>query len=74
MKPFTDVQAALQFLQSFEGSARDLRLPIHDSMQDPLGMNMALILDHLLSREWEPDGFQQMDGYRIYKWRALDAT
>ena len=69
MKPFTDVQAALEFVASYRGSACDLRLPIDDSMRDPIGMNMALILDHLLGREWEPDGYEQMDGYRVYKYK-----
>jgi hypothetical protein len=69
MKPFTDVQTALEFIESFQGRARDLRLPIDDSMQDPVGINMAIILDRLLAREWEPDGYEQMDGYRIYKYK-----
>jgi hypothetical protein len=69
MKPFTDVQAALIFVRAFHGSARDLRLPIDDSLQDPIGINMALILNYLLTREWEPDGYEQMNGYRIYRYK-----
>jgi hypothetical protein len=68
-EPFTDVQAALDFVRSFRGTARELRLPIDDSLQDPVGMNMALILDCLLAREWEPDGYEQMKGFRVYKYR-----
>ena len=69
MDPFRDVQAALEFVKLFQGSARDLRRPIHESMQDSIGMNMALILDHLLARECEPDGYEQMNGYRICKYK-----
>ena len=69
MKPFTDVGAALEFVKSFRGSAEELRLPIDDSLQDPVGMNIALILDHLLGREWEPNGYEQMSGYRIYRYK-----
>jgi hypothetical protein len=69
MEPFTDIQAALEFVASYRGSARELRLPIDDSMQDPVGMNMALILDAPLAREWEPDGYEQMDGYRVYRYK-----
>ena len=69
MKPFTDVGAALEFVKSYRGSAAELELPIADSLQDPVGLNMSLILDHLLSREWEPAGYDQMDGYRIYRYK-----
>jgi hypothetical protein len=51
MRPFTEIEAALEFVKSFRGSAEDFRLPIDDSLQDPVGMNMALIVDHLLGRE-----------------------
>jgi hypothetical protein len=69
MKPFTDVKAALEFAKSFQGSAREFQLPIDDSLQDPIGLNMALVLDYLLTREWEPDGYEQKDGDRIYRYR-----
>lgn len=69
MKPFTDIEAAVEFAKSFRGTAEQFRLPIDDSLQDPLGMNMALILDHLLARDWEPAGYEQMDGYRVYRYK-----
>jgi hypothetical protein len=69
MKPFTDVQAVLQFVASFEGSARDFQLPIDNSLQDPVGINMAIIVERILARRWEPAGYDQMDGYRIYRYK-----
>jgi hypothetical protein len=69
MKPFTDIEAALEFVRSFRGTAEELRLPIDDSLQDPVGMNMALVVDHLLGGEWEPAGYEQMSGYRIYRYK-----
>lgn len=69
MKPFTEIEAALAFVKSFRGSAEELQLPIDDSLQDPVGLNMALLVDHMLGREWEPAGFEQMPGYRIYRYR-----
>jgi hypothetical protein len=33
-------------------------------------MNMALIVDHLLGREWEPAGYEQMSGYRVYRYKS----
>ena len=70
MKPFTDVRAALESVRSYRRSPEELRLPIADSLQDPVGLNMSLILDHLLSRKWEPAGYEQMDGYRIYRYKG----
>jgi hypothetical protein len=32
-------------------------------------MNMAMITDGILAREWEPDGYIQQKGYRIYKYK-----
>jgi hypothetical protein len=69
MKPFTEIEAALEFVKSFRGCAGELLLPIDDSLQDPVGMNMALIVDHLLGREWEPAGYEQMSGYRVYRYK-----
>ena len=69
MKPFTEIEAALEFVKSFRGSEKELRLPIDDSLQDPIGLNMTLLLDRLLERDWEPAGYEQMSGYRIYRYR-----
>ena len=30
---------------------------------------MAVITDGILAREWEPDGYIQEHGYRIYKYK-----
>ncbi len=31
---------------------------------------MAIIGDTVLSRGWYPDGFEQHDGYRVYKYKS----
>ena len=36
-------------------------------MNDPMGMNMAIIAARILKRGYIPDGFDQKDRYRIYK-------
>jgi hypothetical protein len=68
MKPFTAIEAAPEFVASFRGSAKELRLPMDDSLQDPIGLNMTVLVDHFLGREWEPAGYEQMSGYRIYRY------
>lgn len=41
---------------------------ISDELNDPMGMNMAIIADGILKAGYIPDGFNQKDGYRIYKY------
>jgi hypothetical protein len=38
---------------------------------DPVGINMAIIADAILAREWEPDGYTEASGYRIYKYKTM---
>lgn len=71
MSPFTDVHEAIRYVHSFSGRPVEFHLPISDALQDPLGMYMALITDKILSRGWEPDGYDQMNGYRIYRYKEM---
>ena len=43
-------------------------LIIADELLDPMGMNMAIIADGILKKGYMPNGFEQKDGYRIYKY------
>lgn len=72
MKPFTDVQEAVRYIQNFTGHPEEFELPISDSLQDPTGMSMACITDEVLSRDWEPNGYDQKDGYRIYHYKEME--
>jgi hypothetical protein len=69
--PFTDVQEAVQYVLSFPGRPEEFKLPISDSLQDPIGMNMTLITDKILARGWEPDGYEQKKGHRIYRYKEM---
>ena len=69
VKPFSIVSEAVLYVDALQGTASELRLPITDVLQDELGLNMALILDHVLARGWLPDGYEQRDGYRIYRYK-----
>ena len=42
---------------------------ISESLIDPMGMNMAIIADEILKLGYMPDGYEQKDGYRIYKYK-----
>lgn len=34
---------------------------------------MAMITDDILDRGWEPDGYVQENGFRIYKYKEMEA-
>lgn len=50
------------FNESFE------TLWISDTLNDPMGLNMAMIVDEILKTGYMPDGFEQKSGFRIYKY------
>ncbi len=41
-------------------------------MNDEIGINMAIITDGILAKDWFPNGFVQKDGYRIYEYVDAD--
>lgn len=68
MEPINRIEQVKLFIESFEGEPEEFQLPISDELQDPIGMNMAIITDIVLKRGWMPDGFLQKEGFRIYKY------
>jgi hypothetical protein len=71
MKPITTVEEAQRVVRSYQGRIEDFRLPIAEALLDPVGINMALIADSILAREWEPDSYVQENGFRIYRYKKL---
>lgn len=72
MNPITTIEEATRIIEEYQGAASDFLLPIADSLQDPVGMNMAIITDAILARDFMPDGFEQKDSYRLYKYKDLE--
>lgn len=70
MKPFADVDAARDAVEEHSGSPEDFQLPISDQIQDPMGITMAIITDAVLARGCDLDGFEQCDGYRVYRYKS----
>jgi hypothetical protein len=70
-KPIASVQDALKLIDSFSGNPRDFELAVADALNDAIGINMAIITERILKRGWEPDGFTQESGYRLYKYKNL---
>ncbi len=73
MKPARSIEEAQELIASYVGCPEEFRLPISDQLQDPVGINMAIITDTILKRGWEPDGYTQEQGFRIYKYKELGA-
>jgi len=69
-EPFKEIDRAVEFIRSFTGEADELKLPISNSLNDPLGMNMAIILDVILEKGFIPDGFEQHQDYKIYRYKS----
>lgn len=66
--PLTNIYSALSLIDGFTGRPEEFVLAISDALQDPMGVNMALITDKVLERGWLPAGFEQKDGYRLYRY------
>jgi hypothetical protein len=72
MEPFTRIEDALAYAESYEGAAEDFTLLISDSLLDPMGANMAIITDKVLKKGFMPNGFEQKAGYRVCKYKTLE--
>jgi hypothetical protein len=68
IEPIRNVAEAISLIESFAGRPEDFTLPISDGLQDPMGMNMAVITDAVLAKGWMVDGFEERDGYRVYRY------
>ncbi len=40
-----------------------------EKLLDALGVNMAIVTDAILSKGWEPNGFEDCDGHRRFLYR-----
>ena len=72
MKPYTEIEAARRAIEQFDGLPEDFPLPISDEIQDPMGIAMAMVTDAALAKGWDLDGFDQRDGYRVYKYKSFE--
>ena len=71
MKPIESVKEGMALVDGFIGSPREFQLAVPNSLIDPGGINMAIITDRVLARCWEPDGFTQGKGFRVYRYKEL---
>jgi hypothetical protein len=68
--PVASIDEARRLIAAHAGSPEDFRLPLADALQDPMGVSMAMITDAILKRGWEPDGYAQEKGFRVYRYKT----
>lgn len=67
-KPITTIENARGYiLENFKSNEETLL--ISDELNDSTGINMAIILDDILRLGYNVNGFEQREGYRIYKYK-----
>lgn len=72
LSPCQSLEQALEAIRNFEGNPREFRLAVANTVLDPSGLNMAIVTDAILDRNWEPDGFEDKGDHRLYRYKALD--
>lgn len=73
---FDTAEAAAQYVKQADLSMPTFALAISDDLTvsgrpDPMGLGMALVLDAILAKGFEPDGFKQESGYRVYRYKRM---
>ncbi len=70
-RPFASVEAAIAAIEALDRELRKFELAVDDGLQDYLGVQMAQITDCALTRGWEPVGFVQDEGFRVYRYERV---
>ncbi|MEN2402489.1 hypothetical protein GKZ90_0022050 [Flavobacterium sp. MC2016-06] len=66
--PLTTLEEATKYVEE-NFTKNEETLWISDYLNDSVGVNMAIITDHILGKNYMPDSFEQKEGYRIYKYK-----
>lgn len=69
-------EECIAYLDSHPPSGDSFRLAISDSFTfagkpDTIGAGMAVVLDKILHLGYEPDGFEQKLGFRLYRYKKM---
>jgi len=68
--PLTTVYEVISYIETNFKNLEET-LWIANSFNDNVGMNMSIIVDKLLKTGYMPNGFNQKEGYREYKYKKL---
>jgi hypothetical protein len=66
----------IKYLESHPPSGASFQLSISESFTfagktDTMGAGMAVLLDKILGLGYEPDGFEQKSGSRLYRYKKM---
>ena len=72
---FESAEAAVRYVKETEFREPSFTLRISDRFTfagnpDITGAGMAILLDAILGKGFTPDGFEQKDGFRVYRYKA----
>ena len=74
---FESAEAALAYVKETTFSEPTFTLAIADrftfaGQPDTIGAGMAVVLDAILAKDFMPDGFEQKQGYRLYRYKKAE--
>ena len=77
MRVFHSAEEVLAFLEATSIVGPSFELAIADGFTfgghpDVVGAGMAVVLDEVLASGYEPDGFDQYDSYRLYRYKLFE--
>ncbi len=66
----------VKYLESHPPSGKSFQLAISEQFTfegkaDTIGAGMAVLLDKILTFGYEPDGFEQKSGFRLYRYKKM---
>jgi hypothetical protein len=74
---FKSAEEVLDYLETNQPIGGQFQLAISDSFTfagqpDTIGAGMAVMLDKILGLGYEPKGFDQKDGYKLYTYQQME--
>jgi hypothetical protein len=74
---FDSAETAAQYVKATHFPSSGFTLAISDTFTfagraDTMGAGMAVLIDSILAKGFLPDGFEQMVGYRIYRYKRME--
>jgi hypothetical protein len=77
MRIFQSAEAAREFVAGAKIEGPSFELAIAEGFTfagapDDVGMGMAVVVDAILAQGYQPDGFDQRQGFKLYRYVPLD--
>ena len=71
---FESAESAVRYVKGTTFDQATFTLAVADGFTfagraDTMGAGMAIVLDAILAKGFWPDGFEQKDGYRVYRYK-----